>query len=150
MAKTLEKLLDDFVESRHMEIEAGTEKDEYNALMKTAVKDKLRNDIMKEIQAEYEQEIIKKVKKDIAVSEQKRKLKELQDVLWSGFLIAFIVGLLVNQATDVISFLKGTLNTTSITSTIWICLVLLAVCLITYAWIFISKVLNFMQEIKNK
>ena len=33
-------------------------------------------------------------------------MEELKDIVWSGFLVAFLVGLLVNQVTDVITHFK--------------------------------------------
>ena len=149
MSETLEKLLNNFIENKHSEIKENTEKDEYMEYMTTAVKEKMRVAVVEEIRRELEPEIIEKVKKDNEIEEQKRKVKELQEVLWSGFIIAFIVGLLVNQVTDVISFLKGASGIESISSTIWICIGLLAVCIITYGWLFITKVLEFIHELKK-
>lgn len=149
MSETLEKLLNNFIESKHSEIKENTEKDEYMEYMTTAVKEKMRSAVVEEIRREIEPEIVEKVKKDNEIEEQKRKVKELQEVLWSGFIIAFIVGLLVNQVTDIISFLKGASGIESISSTIWICIGLLAVCIIAYGWLFITKVLEFIRELKK-
>lgn len=149
MSETLEKLLNNFIESKHSEIKENTEKDEYMEYMTTAVKEKMRAAVVEEIRRELEPEIIEKVKKDNEIEEQKRRVKELQEVLWSGFIIAFIVGLLVNQVTDIISFLKGASGIESISSTIWICIGLLAVCIIAYGWLFITKVLEFIHELKK-
>lgn len=149
MSETLEKLLNNFIESKHSEIKENTEKDEYMEYMTTAVKEKMRAAVVEEIRREIEPEIVEKVKKDNEIEEQKRKVKELQEVLWSGFIIAFIVGLLVNQVTDIISFLKGASGIESISSTIWICIGLLAVCIIAYGWLFITKVLEFIRELKK-
>lgn len=149
MSETLEKLLNNFIESKHSEIKENTEKDEYMEYMTTAVKEKMRAAVVEEIRREIEPEIVQKVKKDNEIEEQKRKVKELQEVLWSGFIIAFIVGLLVNQVTDIISFLKGASGIESISSTILICIGLLAVCIIAYGWLFITKVLEFIHELKK-
>lgn len=150
MSETLEKLLNSFIESKRFEIKKNTEKDEYMEYMETAVKEKMRDAVVEEIRKELESEIIEEVKKNNEIAEQKRKVKELQEVLWSGFIIAFIVGLLVNQVTDIISFFKGASSIESISTTIWICIGLLAVCIITYGWLFITKVLEFINELKNK
>ena len=74
-------------------------------------------------------------------------MEELKEIIWSGFLVAFFVGLLVNQVTDVITHLKGDDN---MQGTLAAIIILLLLCLAVFLYMFIAKVKKIYDAIKKK
>ena len=64
-----------------------------------------------------------------------------------GFLVAFFVGLLVNQVTDFIGYFKGTIQVADIWPTIMISIVLLIVCTGFFIFMFLSEILKLFKEV---
>lgn len=110
-----------------------------------------------------EKEIFDKIKNDIYVLEEKniiasgeRKIKEQEDqkkrsqlkfILLEGIILGLITGLLVNQITDIISYLKGTKN---YYATNWI-IVILAILGILFAFVvYLNKLEGYFTNKKEK
>lgn len=73
---------------------------------KLLVKKKLKSEILYEIKQEVKENAIEEAKKDIDDYMTKKKLKDYKELTIFGLIIAFIIGLSVNQFTDVIGFYK--------------------------------------------
>lgn len=73
---------------------------------KLLVKRKLKSEILYEIKQEVKENAIEEAKKDIDEYMTKKKLKDYKELTILGLIIAFIIGLSVNQFTDVIGFYK--------------------------------------------
>ena len=73
---------------------------------KLLVKKKLKSEILYEIKQEVQENAINDAKKDIDEYRTKKKLKDYKELTILGLIIAFIIGLSVNQFTDVIGFFK--------------------------------------------
>ena len=73
---------------------------------KLLVKKKLKSEILYEIKQEVKESSIEEAKKDIDDYMTKKKLKDYKELTILGLIIAFIIGLSVNQLTDVIAFYK--------------------------------------------
>ncbi len=73
---------------------------------KLLVKKKLKSEILYEIKQEVKENAIEEAKKDIDDYMTKKKLKDYKELTILGLIIAFIIGLSVNQLTDVIAFYK--------------------------------------------
>ncbi len=73
---------------------------------KLLVKKKLKSEILYEIKQEVKENAIEEAKKDIDDYMTKKKLKDYKELTILGLTIAFIIGLSINQFTDVIGFYK--------------------------------------------
>ena len=73
---------------------------------KLLVKKNLKSEILYEIKQEVKENAIEEAKKDIDDYMTKKKLKDYKELTILGLIIAFIIGLSVNQLTDVIGFYK--------------------------------------------
>lgn len=111
MSKTLDELLTKAYEDNEKEIKAQTsiEPDD-TEFMFESVKERISSKIYSEIKEEVYEEIMEKVNEDLKKHEHDRKIEELRKVIYSGFIIAFFVGLLVNQVTDIASYIKKSLE----------------------------------------
>ncbi len=80
----------------------------------------------------------------------RQKIEELKSLMWSGFLLAFIVGLAVDQATDIIGYFKGTVTGDDIWITIVITAILCLICLGAYAYSFLKNVVDLFDSLKKE
>ena len=78
------------------------------------------------------------------------KLSQLKSLMWTGFVVAFVVGLFVNQITDIVGVFKGTVNLQSVWPTIIISIVLFLICLGLYLYSFFKNVIEMYNDIKKK
>nr|DAI79368.1 MAG TPA: Protein of unknown function (DUF1129) [Caudoviricetes sp.] len=111
-----------------------------------AAETQIKEMIIKEIRAEVKAEEKEKARAEIEAEENEKKLEELKDIVWSGFLVAFLVGLLVNQVTDVITHLKhDSMGWTAI-----IIIIIGMICFITFLYMFLARIKKLYDEIKKK
>ena len=68
-----------------------------------AAEENIKKKIIEEIEPEIREDEYRKAKAEVETEENGKRLEELKEIIWSGFLVAFLVGLLVNQVTDVIT-----------------------------------------------
>lgn len=83
---------------------------------KLLVKKKLKSEILYEIKQEVKENAIEEAKKDIDDYMTKKKLKDYKELTILGLTIAFIIGLSVNQFTDVIGFYKKLIDNEPVVS----------------------------------
>ena len=115
----------------------------------TALREQKKQEIVKEIREEYKQEIIKAANIEIMKETHRQKLQEIKSLMWNGFVLAFIVGLAVNQVTELLGFWKGTISAGSLKMTVLFTIVLLLICLAAYGFSFIAKAISLFDEFKK-
>lgn len=108
---------------------------------KLLVKKKLKSEILYEIKQEVKENAIEEAKKDIDDYMTKKKLKDYKELTILGLTIAFIIGLSVNQLTDVIGFYKKLIDKEPVVS------IAFAIIIVAIAIYLISK--HILKEIDN-
>lgn len=68
--------------------------------------------------------------------------------MWNGFFVAFIVGLVVNQVTELLGLLKSEISESELVPTLIFTVVLLLLCLGIYLFSFVKDVLSVFNEKK--
>lgn len=107
---------------------------------KDRLKSKFLEDVKEEV-IELEKQKIKNQSKIIKMEiEEQNRIKSIKILMYEGFFIAFLVGLIVNQFTDVIGITKGSDTNTGITL-LWI-IVLGIGTLLIYKFKYIHDVLG--------
>lgn len=101
-SKTLDKVVDSYIEQQS--IDAGAL--DVNEVKK-ALKEKLTSQISQEIYDYHVTEIKKEAKKEIEEEKRKSTFTSLKQLMWEAFILAIVVGLLVNEITYLIEFLKN-------------------------------------------
>ena len=74
----------------------------------------------------------------------------LKNLAINGVIVAFFVGLLVNQSTDIIGYWKGSFQASNIWITVGIAVALLVICIIIFAYMFISELIKMLRKDKNE
>lgn len=76
-------------------------------------------------------------------------ISQLKNLMWNGFLIAFLVGLAVNQITDLIGYWKGSVSLSSLMPTLIITVILVAICMGLYFYNMIKETVDIYKKIKK-
>ncbi|NLK23479.1 MAG: hypothetical protein GX309_05730 [Clostridiales bacterium] len=105
---TAEEVINDYVELKSKNTEDK---------IKEALKEKIYEDIEKQITCKKMSEILDEVDKKEQEKQKKRKLTHMKVLIFETLFISFLIGLIVNQVTDLITQSKGTGN---IITWIWI------------------------------
>lgn len=147
MSESLKTLIDKYVKSQKISIEGS---DEEKKEVITAAKERLYDKIYQEVKEEVKEKALEEADDIIDERKRLRQLSELKKLVWSGFLVAFFVGILVNQVTDIIGYLKGSVSLTSIWPTVAIIIILLIICIMCFGWAFVSEILKILRKEKNE
>ena len=85
----------------------------------------------------------------ITALREKKKQEIVKSLMWSGFLLAFVVGLAVNQATDLIGYYKGTVMVDEIWPTVMITCGLCLICIGAYVYSFWKNAVSLFDDFKK-
>ncbi len=151
MGKLLVDVVEVYVDYKRNSLGLEEEDSDAEEVMK-AFKKNISQGIMKEVVHEQKQIIVQSAKKKIeeeqkeaAKQREESHIRELKVLLWEGFFIAFVVGLLVNQATDVISIFKGVLDQKHIVFTLVTITILLLLCVLMFSLEYLKKLISFFK-----
>ena len=105
MQKILDKVLDKYINLYYSEKNEGDAKE-----IIEAAKEEIKRRIYSDIKEEIKEEALRDADEIIKKRAELHRLKELRNLSIEGIFIAFFVGLLVNQVTDIIGYYKGSVN----------------------------------------
>lgn len=144
----LDRVLDTIMKSK-AELIKNEAPDEDRDEFIASLREQQRKKIIDEIREEYKAELIEEANVEIKKETDRQKIEDLRALMWSGFFLAFFVGLAVNQATDVIGYYKGTIQIGQILPTIIITLILILICLLAYLYSFLKNALLLFDQQKH-
>lgn len=146
MSKQLDVLLDGYIgKMTNTELQIADDSKETQIFILESAKSAIQNQIYDEIRAEIIDDALKDADKKIEQKVLDARLKEQKKLVFEGFLLAFLVGLCVNQITEIINFLKGDLVLESLHSTIIVSLILFGLCLVIFSYIFLKTLLDLLD-----
>lgn len=146
MTKILDEVLDSLMEAKNDVIVKNASEKDRNALI-SALREKTKADIIQEVKCECEKEIIKKANNEIQKRTNEERVKQLKSLMWNGFVVAFLVGLAINQVTELITVLKGLVPININATTSIISAILLVIVLVMYFYQFIKGTINILNEL---
>lgn len=133
----LEKLVDDYILLKHGKID--------KELVRFS-KEKISEEIESEVKEAYYEELKERAESEIESSKIKDRIKNTKSLILNGIFGAFLVGMIVNQLTDLLTFLKNKTNWG-----IGITLVALGVfSLILFFWVVVCVLSVIEKLLKNK
>lgn len=140
----LDKIIDIVVASSQelISLEASQEDREELA---TALREKKKRDVVQEIRNEYKQELIQEINAENEQEANRQKIKDLKKLMWEGFFLAFMVGLAVNQVTEIITYAKGGAD---INRTVILTIALVVICVVAYIYTFFENAIALLKEKK--
>lgn len=145
----LDKVLDAVMRLKEDIIEKNASSEDKNEVI-DALREQKRQRIINEIKEEYKQQVIQEANIEIKKELNKQKIAELRNLMVEGFFLAFLVGLAVNQATDLISVVKEKwFSNCYFQVTFAVFVVLVLVCIGTYIYTFCKKVYALIMNKNN-
>lgn len=150
MSETLKIVIDKYIDSQNKVVfrdnAVPEDKDGYVDAIKKNLTDKIYNEIRKEVRDEALADASKIIEEKAGL----KRIEEFKKLAINGLIVAFFVGLLVNQSTDIIGYIKGSFLTSNIWLTVQIAVALLVICIIIFAWMFISELIKMLRKDKNE
>lgn len=144
----LDRILDTVMKDKEERIKDAVSEEEREEFI-VSLRERKKREIINEIRDEYKKELIQEAFNEAKKVSERQKIDDLKSLMWSGFLLAFIVGLAVNQATDIIGYYKGTVTIDTIWPTAIITIILCLICLGAYLYSFWQKVISIYDEWKS-
>ncbi len=144
----LDRVLDAVVKSKEDLINAEASDEDKSELI-ASLRERRKKKIIEEICAKYKEELMREIDIEAKKEANLQKIEELKSLVWSGFLLAFIVGLAVNQATEIIGYYKGTITVDDIIPTIIITIILCIICLAAYMYSFFRNAISLFENIEK-
>ena len=141
----LDKLLDAVMKQKEDLISEQAIHSDKNEMI-IALREKKKREIVNEIKQEYKQQLKEEVDIEIEEKLHQQKIEDLKSLMWSGFFLAFIVGLAVNQVTELIGFYKGTVQVESVLSTVILTIIFLGICIMAYIYSFLKNALSIINK----
>ena len=99
----LTKIVDDHIDSIIDDTKSLEERNE----LKLLLKEKRKAQIIDEIRNAYELEWNAELEKKQSQVNRQKKIEDLKELLFTGFILAFVVGLAVNQVSEILNYVKG-------------------------------------------
>lgn len=148
MSEELSKILDNYISSQEGELFSDEADIELKEKYKSATKKRIENIIYSEIQNELEEKIIADAEKEIDKRAGMKRVKEYKSLTLIGIIMAFFVGLLTNQITDILGMWKGTVTVTpeKIKCTVIISFVIFMICVAIAFGLFISEIIKMLER----
>lgn len=146
MSEHLEQVVSYFVESKEIDNLGNKPGNTREEMLKKAAKESIINAIYKEIYDEVEEEAFLSAEKRSKEKSTERKMREAKNLIIKGFIVAFFVGMAVNQLTEVISIFKNGLTTGNLMDTIIMFIIFLCICIGLLGYMFIKEVLALIRK----
>ncbi len=136
------KLINNYV--KQYKFEENCDKDD-KKFISHAMNEKLYDDLRKEIYSIEKDRIKKELQEENERDEQLKNIRRIKILLFESLILGFFVGLLVNQATDVISFLKGSDAINNTHTLLWVGIILICLFLFMFV-VYINKIEEFFTK----
>ena len=145
MSNYLEQVVSYFVDNKKQD-SFDTNENQHDKLVKEAAKQRIIEKIYQEIYAEVEEKAFEAAEKRSKESSIKRKLEEARNLIIQGFIVAFFVGLAVNQLTEIFVVIKENIVTNDLAETIILFVAFIGVCVAVLGYIFIKELLALIRK----
>lgn len=136
----LDRIIDVYISTE----EYRNEKQDVRKLLK----EKIREEISQEIIEIEKDRISKKVEEEVDRKDELRKKKQIKSIVIETLVLGFLIGLLANQGTDIITYIKGGTDINIVLTLIWI--VILLIVNVLFAFLMYIDNLDEIFKFNNK
>lgn len=150
----LDEVLDAFIKS-HTDVILKNCRDpavteEYVSSMSVALKDRMKNQIVEEIKDQYRNELMQTVQEQNAISIQQEKISNICKIILESFALAFLVGLAVNEATNLVDLLKNAITSSDLLGSAVAFFVFFVSCILICLISYVSTALNIISTFNKQ
>ena len=146
MSDKLNMLVDNYVELQNQKVFPSGIEDDYKSVYIDAAKQQLYDMIYEEVKEEVQDQAVIDAEDILEKKAGLRRIEELRKLVFEGFFAAIFVGLLVNQLTDLIGCLKGSMSLSFVWPTALTVVLLLIICIAVYFWLFASELTQLVKK----
>ena len=136
----LDRIIDVYISTE----EYRNEKQDVRKLLK----EKIREEISQEIIEIEKDRISKKLEEEVDRKDELRKKKQIKSIVIETLVLGFLIGLLANQGTDIITYIKGGTDINIVLTLIWI--VILLIVNVLFAFLMYIDNLDEIFKFNNK
>ena len=149
MTDYLDKVVDSYITGVQNKIEDCVPDDDAEEMVQT-IKNVTKQRIVEEVKRQYKDEVKEEVEAEIQKKVKTEKIRQLRNLMWTGFIVAFLAGLAVNQVTEIIDFFKDSASEISLVPTVVISVILTGVCVVMYIYTFVKDAVEAYKQIKKE
>ena len=142
----LTKIVDDHIDSIIDDTKSLEERNE----LKLLLKEKRKAQIIDEIRNAYELEWNAELEKKQSQVNRQKKIEDLKELLFTGFILAFVVGLAVNQVSEILNYVKGLSSWNDLLTSIILSLFLIGISLLMYWYSFYKEAIKYIKNSLNE
>ena len=142
----LTKIVDDHIDSIIDDTKSLEERNE----LKLLLKEKRKAQIIDEIRNAYELEWNAELEKKQSQVNRQKKIEDLKELLFTGFILAVVVGLAVNQVSEILNYVKGLSSWNDLLTSIILSLFLIGICLLMYWYSFYKEAIKYIKNSLNE
>ena len=150
MSESLETLIDKYVDSQQTAVFSSDIKEVDKDTYISAVKMQLTSKIYNEIRDEVRDEALMDADNIIEKKAGQKRIKEFKNLMIDGAIVAFFVGMLVNQVTELLGVFKTMLKMNNVAFTSICSMLLLFICIAIFGARFLSEALRILRREKNE
>lgn len=149
MSEKLEIIVDKLIKAQSdaLFVANADEKEKEETI--AALREKMITQVYSEVKEEVRDAALQEAEQILEEKAHVRQIKELKQLMLSGFLVAIFVGMLVNQVTDIIGFYKGSVSLDIIWPTVIIAVIFLVICIAIFVGMFLTEVLKILGKGKK-
>ena len=150
MSESLETLIDKYVDSQQTAVFSSDIKEVDKDTYISAVKMQLTSKIYNEIRDEVRDEALMDADNIIEKKAGQTRIKEFKNLMIDGAIVAFFVGMLVNQVTELLGVFKNMFKMNNVALTSICSMLLLFICIAIFGARFLSEALRILRREKNE
>ncbi|SCH28827.1 Uncharacterised protein [uncultured Ruminococcus sp.] len=150
MSESLETLIDKYVDSQQTAVFSSDIKEVDKDTYISAVKMQLTSKIYNEIRDEVRDEALMDADNIIEKKAGQKRIKEFKNLMIDGAIVAFFVGMLVNQVTELLGVFKNMFKMNNVALTSICSMLLLFICIAIFGARFLSEALRILRREKNE
>ena len=150
MSESLETLIDKYVDSQQTAVFSSDIKEVDKDTYISAVKMQLTSKIYNEIRDEVRDESLMDADNIIEKKAGQKRIKEFKNLMIDGAIVAFFVGMLVNQVTELLGVFKNMFKMNNVALTSICSMLLLFICIAIFGARFLSEALRILRREKNE
>lgn len=150
----LDEVLDAFIKSRTDVILKNcydpADTREYVSSMSAALKEHMKNQIVGEIKDQYRNELMQAVQEQNSIDIQQEKISSIRKIILESFVLAFLVGLAVNEATNLVALLKNAVTSSDLLGSAVAFIIFLGLCILICLISYVSTALNIISTFNKQ
>ncbi len=146
MSDYLNQVVSYFVDNKGEDTSGNASEGEREQFVREAAKQNIIDRIYKEIYDAVEEDAFQAAEKKSKEVSIRRKMNEARTLIIQGFVVAFFVGLAVNQLTEIFQMIKQDLLSNDLVETIILFAVFVSICVVLLGYMLVKELIALVRK----